>query len=70
MKCEMIGTLAICQPEKCLYEIRQRGVESTCYVMVPNTNVCDISNLSLIVKLLFYNIRRSYPNKIANYRIM
>lgn len=40
MKCEMIDTLAIRQPEKWLYEIRQKGVESTCYVMVPNANVC------------------------------
>lgn len=52
MKCEMIDTLAISQPEKWLYEIRQKGVESTCYVMVPNANVCYIyceCNLILLV---------------------
>lgn len=49
MKCEMIDTLAIRQPEKWLYEIRQKGVESTCYVMVPNANVRFINIQYLII---------------------
>lgn len=52
MKCEMIDTLAIRQPENWLYEIRQKGVESTCYVMVPNANVC-FSSISMLIFVHF-----------------
>lgn len=40
----MIDTLSMgnqggSQPNKWLYEIRQRGADSACYVMVPNATV-------------------------------
>lgn len=37
------------QPENWLYEIRQKGHDSTCYVMVPHARV----------RFLFYYIRKS-----------
>lgn len=44
----MLNTLFVNHPsdDKWLYEIRQKGEDRTCYVMVPNANVCISINYS------------------------
>lgn len=59
----MIDTLSMSQPEKWLYQIRQKGDDSTCYVMVPNANVREIfkrllSSYKLICLRLDFKIHK------------
>lgn len=52
----MLNTLFVNNPseDKWLYEIRQKGEDCTCYVMVPNANVC------IFYSVIFFLINENF----------